>query len=487
MSSKRKKFDTLAAESQNVCLHTTSLLEYSASLPSPGLSITSSSPTVSEPLRADVEHGILPDAQPKRRRKGQKCMSRRSGQNGTVVIAGKWYRVRWRMDVESQEERINMNEKVAPVVFDKSGNPKPPSIDVLRKAREIVEKSGANSEDRFNRVVLGETTFRDQAKTYLRWVQTRDREPIKDTSSIEAALNKWILPEIGDVPLGNVHNITVKPLVDKMKRSLSARTVNKYVEYVEQIVASLKDGRTGEPIHPRKWDTSVMDLPVVNPKRQRRPALRLDAINTLVLNSEGNEQALYVLLAATGMRISEVLALETKRFVNDGRTIQVCQQVDRDRPRIVPYVKTDAGFREVDLCTVVGEYLRAFTSGKDGLLFQTRNGTPYLHNNLEQRWLTPRVQAMQIDEKGMGFHAFRRFRKTWLRGERCQEDINNFWMGHQPETMSELYSRMEFELDRRLEEAEKIGVGFTVPSVEIASIAPSAPRNGQELELELVG
>src|SRR5213078_3530698 len=71
------------------------------------------------------------------------------------------------------------------------------------------------------------------------------------------------------------------------------------------------------------------------------------------------------------------------------------------------------------------------------------NGTPYLHNNLEQRWLTPRVQAMQIDEKGMGFHAFRRFRKTWLRGERCQEDINNFWMGHQPETMSELNSRME--------------------------------------------
>ncbi len=214
------------------------------------------------------------------------------------------------------------------------------------------------------------------------------------------------------MPLGNVHNITVKPLVDKMKRSLSARTINKYVEYVEQIVASPKDGRTGEPIHPRKWDTSVMDLPVVNPKRQRRPALRLDAINTLVLNSEGDEQALYVLLAATGMRISETLALETKHFVNDGRTIQVCQQVDRDRPRIVPYVKTDAGFREVDLRPVVGEYLRAFKSGKDGLLFQTRNGTPYLHNNLEQRWLTPRLQAMQIDEKGMGFHALRRFRKT---------------------------------------------------------------------------
>ena len=409
-------------------------------------------------------------------------MSRRNGQNGTVVIAGNWYRVRWRMDVEGQQKRINMNEKVAPVVFDRSGKPKPPSSDVLRRARGIVEKSGANSEERFNRVVLGESTFRDQAKTYLQWVQTRDREPIKDASSIEAALNKWILPAIGDLPLADIHNITVKPLVDRMKKALAARTVNKYVEYIGQIVASLKNGRTGEPIHRRTWDRSVMDLPVVNPRRQRRPALRLDAINTLVSGSTGDEQVLYVLLAATGMRISEALALESKRFVNDGRTIVVSQQVDRDMPRIVRYLKTDAGTREVDLSTEVAEYLRAFVSGTDGLLFETRNGTPYLHNNLEQRWLTPRLQAMGIDEKGMGFHAFRRFRKTWLRGERCQEDINNFWMGHQPETMSELYSRMEFELERRLDEAERVGVGFAVPIVEVA---PSAPRISEEVVLEL--
>jgi integrase len=80
-----------------------------------------------------------------------------------------------------------------------------------------------------------------------------------------------------------------------------------------------------------------MDLPLVNPKRQRRPALRLDAVNTLVSKSGGDEQALYVLLAATGMRISEALALETKHFVNGGRTIEVAQQVDRDTPRVVRY------------------------------------------------------------------------------------------------------------------------------------------------------
>jgi integrase len=323
--------------------------------------------------------------------------------------------------------------------------------------------------------------FREQANAYLHWAVTRDREPIKDASSVEAALNKWILPAIGDMPLGDVNNITVKPLVDKMKKSLSARSVNTYVEYVQQVVGSLRDGETGEPIHRRKWDSSVMDLPLVNSKQQRRPSLKAGAVNQLVRESAGEEQALYVLLAATGMRISEALALESKHFINGGRTIEVQQQVDRDTPRIVNYVKTDAGFREVDLSQNIAEYLRLFIDGKDGLLFKTRNGTPYLHNSLEQRWLTPRLEAMGIDEKGMGFHAFRRFRKTWLRGKRCQEDINNFWMGHKPQTMSELYSRMDEELEQRLQEAEIVGVGFDVP----AYAAPNAPKVSAEPQVAI--
>ena len=482
MSSRCKKSDAVAAEGQNVCLRATALPEYSRSLPSPERLITSSFPIVSEPLRTDAEHGILSDAQSQRRRKGQKSMSRRSGQNGTIVIQSGWYRVRWRMDVDGQEKRINMSEKVAPVVLDKDGKPKPASQAIGRMGREIVERSGANLEERFNRVVLGEATFRDQAKLYLRWAGTRDRKPIKDLSSIEAALNKWILPAIGDMPLANVNNVTVKPLVDKMKKAkLSAKTVNEYVKYIRQVVSSLKDGATGEPIHNRKWDNSVMDVPVVNRKQQRRPSLRANAIGQLVQKSEGDEQALYVLLGATGMRISEALAVQTKHFVNDGRTIQVREQVDHDRPRIVTYLKTDAAYRDVDLHPDVAEYLRAFISGKDGLLFKTRNGTPHLHNNIEDRWLTERLKAMKLDEPGMGWHAFRRFRETRLRGERCQADINVFWMGHEPETMSELYSHLFEEVEKRLAEAERVGVGFVVP----AYVAPSCSKESLQSEVAL--
>ena len=85
---------------------------------------------------------------------------------------------------------------------------------------------------------------------------------------------------------------------------------------------------------------------------------------------------------------------------------------------------------------------------------------------------------MGIDEPGLGWHSFRRFRKTWLRGKLAQEDINNFWMGHKPRTMSELYSRLDEELELRLAEAETMGVGFEIP------IAPRCSETPEELELE---
>jgi hypothetical protein len=82
---------------------------------------------------------------------------------------------------------------------------------------------------------------------------------------------------------------------------------------------------------------------------------------------------------------------------------------------------------------------------------------------------------MGVDEKGMGWHSFKRFRKTWLRGARCLEDINNFWMAPKPQTMSELYSHLHEELKMRLDEAERVGYGFDVPKIP-ASFAPNARK-----------
>ena len=298
-------------------------------------------------------------------------------------------------------------------------------------------------------------------------------------------MDKWTLPAIGDLPLGDVDNLSVKSLIDKMSSSgLSPRTVNKYLEHVKQIVASLK-GPNGEPVHKRTWNSEIMDLPVVEHSEQKRPSLKARTISELIQESGGQEQALYVLLAATGMRISEALALEARHFTNKGRTITVEQQVEKNAPRIVRHLKTDAAERQVDLHPDIAEYLRKYAAGKTGLLFHTTNGTPHLNGNLADRWLTPRLIGKGLDEEGMGWHSFKRFRKTWLRGQRCLEDINNFWMAHKPETMSELYSHLHEELQLRLDEAERVGYGFVLPASNV-SVVPNVPKMHQNRAVKKV-
>jgi hypothetical protein len=166
-------------------------------------------------------------------------------------------------------------------------------------------------------------------------------------------------------------------------------------------------------------------------------------------------------------------SFKTRHFINDGHTIKVEQQVEKDAPLVAKYLKSDAAYREIDLHSAIAEFLRQCATGKSGLLFRTRRNTPHLYANLEDRWLTPRLIRMRLEEEGMGWHSFRRFRKTWLRGRRCLEDINNFWMAHKPETMSEIYSHLHEELKLRLEEAERVEYGFDLPK---AVVAPNAPK-----------
>src|ERR1700681_3335496 len=149
-----------------------------------------------------------------------------------------------------------------------------------------------------------------------------------------------------------------------------------------RLLAVVPQGPNGEPIHNRTGDAEIMDLPIVEHAEQKRPSLKASAVSELVKASSGQEQALYVLLAATGMRVSEALAVETRHFTNNGRTITVEQQVEKDSARVVKYLKTAAAKRQVDLHPDIAEYLQRFTAGKTGLLFHTASGTPHLYGNL---------------------------------------------------------------------------------------------------------
>ena len=172
------------------------------------------------------------------------------------------------------------------MVFDSQDRPKPPSPEVRRKAREIVERSGANSEERFNKVVLGTRFFVSVQESGLRKSDRRFGAYRETTvPTISYALDKHVYPVIGDLALSQVNNKTCKPLVAAMFDSgLSVCSVNNYMKLVLQIVRSLRDAESGLPIHNLKWNREYLDLPKIN--RDEQNVLAFDAEQINKLNAE---------------------------------------------------------------------------------------------------------------------------------------------------------------------------------------------------------
>src|SRR5882757_5382766 len=81
------------------------------------------------------------------KRTGRKSMSRRSGQDGCIQEDGNWYVVRFWKDVAGQEKRQRVRERICPI----SGPGKLSSSERKRRAKEIIEASGADTVAHFER------------------------------------------------------------------------------------------------------------------------------------------------------------------------------------------------------------------------------------------------------------------------------------------------------------------------------------------------
>jgi|SRR5271166_1474914 len=133
----------------------------------------------SMPLTCGQDADTIRPATAEQRRRG-KSMSRRSGQAGTIVKEGGWYRVRFRIDVPGQHERKQMSVKICPAF----GPELLTKSERERRKAEIVNSLGANSLEQFNKVKAIEMghTFREQAKKWLQQRMTRKRKPDKQAT-----------------------------------------------------------------------------------------------------------------------------------------------------------------------------------------------------------------------------------------------------------------------------------------------------------------
>ncbi|HMD41554.1 MAG TPA: tyrosine-type recombinase/integrase [Candidatus Acidoferrum sp.] len=395
------------------------------------------------------------------KRESRKCMSRRSGQSGHIEKSGNWYVVRFWMDVPGQEKRKHMCAKINPIKG--PGSLTKPERE--RKAREIIAESGADTPECLAHAegISSGITFRQQAAWWINHVQQRKRKPIAPATveSWQGCLDVWILPDLGEIPLFSVGNLALKGLVEKMvKAGLSPKTVNTYSQVVKAVVASAVN-EEGEQLFPRKWNHEFIDMPVVEKSKQNTPHFTCEVIAGILASTKGYKQMFCALLAGTGLRAGEAIGLEIDKHISkDFRTLFIRQKVRSTKLEL--FLKTDAGRRDVDLCPKLAAMLKEYVGNRtSGLLFHNRKGNFLSQTNLLRRGLHQALEKLK--QPKAGFHAFRRYRLTWLRKNRVHADLERFWMGHENETVGDGYSKMKDDVAFRLEEAEITGLGFAPP------------------------
>jgi site-specific recombinase XerD len=103
-----------------------------------------------------------------------------------------------------------------------------------------------------------------------------------------------------DTPLTDINSGTLRDLVTQLiTEELSAKTIGELVVTVKQFVASAMDGN-GDPIFPRQW----------NKLAQKQPSLMREDVERCIKNATNEqERLLYAVLAGSGLRISECLAI----------------------------------------------------------------------------------------------------------------------------------------------------------------------------------
>lgn len=365
--------------------------------------------------------------------------------------------------------------------------------EISRRAKEIVQTSGADSVEHFEKceALTNGTTFKQQAAYWLDHLQNRNRKPIKPATAAgyQSYIKKWLNPYLGDKPLASVDNKTLKELVATLKAAnLSAKTIVEIVGAAKWIVASAIDEETGKQKFPREWNHDYIDLPVVESTQQNRPTLDAEQVAACIANAKGRYRTLYALLAGSGLRIGEALAIHLEdgdhtTISPDCKTIHVRKSVWQGREQ---EPKTPNAKRSVDLCDELAAHLKAFIGNrKSGLLFQTDSGSPIGQSNI----IRDSLRKMGKDGKPLlginveGFHTFRRFRVSQLVEADCPEDLKKYWIGHATKDLTELYGKQSTKvLLRRQEWAEKIGLGFKLVTPLAAKLTSRTPLHPSQVE-----
>jgi integrase len=282
-------------------------------------------------------------------------------------------------------------------------------------------------------------------------LSARRRRPLKPATIYgwQHCLDRWILPNLADELLLNVGNGALRQFVEILSAAgLAPKTIVNVVTVVKLVVASAVD-EEGDQLNPRVWNHEFIQLPLVIKEKQNRPTITDTEISALLKNVNERYAVLVALVAGTGLRIGEALALRTEDFDPQCRVLQVRRSVWRRREQAP---KTLNAIRPVDIPESLAHVLCRYIKEKKGHLFTTRAGRLLDSRNV--------LDVLQQAGRQGGYHAFRRFRFAVLRKAGVPDDLIKLWLGHSQNLIDLYAAQLRYDETYRRGWCERAGLGF---------------------------
>jgi integrase len=257
-----------------------------------------------------------------------------------------------------------------------------------------------------------------------------------------------VLPALGAVQLADLNTETIQRFIASLT-DLAPSSIHNTVKLLR---ASWKSAEA--------WGYVTHDpfkgLKMPKIERARKHAFTQEEVNRILAAAEEPYRTLYWILAQTGLRIGEVLALTWETVSPENGQIEVKKSVWRGQ---VKKTKTQAGERTLLISPKLAAHLATFRDGSvqsgdvvpiraTGLLF-SHNGKPLSADYILRRKFQPFLKSLGLPEAG--FHSFRHANATFMDSMNVPMKTRQTRLGHaDAETTMNIYTHTVTNADREL-------------------------------------
>jgi integrase len=258
----------------------------------------------------------------------------------------------------------------------------------------------------------------------------------------KSRLRKHLIPELGDRCMKDITREVLQNLVARKATALSAKSVRNLIALLGEMWTQAKaDGYTQvDPFF-------ALVLPDCGLTNER--CLTLDEMKLVIDTAPEPCKTYYWILAETGIRCGEACGLPAKNLLLDLGALKIEQKVWHGK---IETVKSKKGNRLCEISPQLAEhlrgYLRTWRPNRLGLLFATRNGTPWDADLVRKRKLYPLLEKLGIER--CGFHAFRHGNETVMDGEGVPMATRQNRLGHSDARTTMKYTHVISEDGRRI-------------------------------------